>query len=414
MTTMVTLLCALWLGTEILRQAKAWTVLRRQGALLRSQARAALRSCGEWRYDEVDVLQAIRGGDPGLGATLTAVLAELGARGARLHWLLDSDDAAALAAARQALEALPEWASQVVLSSHPPCPERHNPKLYKLARALPECGRDFVLVLDDDAELPATSLDALLQALAPDRVSAGPVVATALPVYRGVAWPQIRPGRASAGLAAALLARFVNDQAALTYLATQNSSAALSLNGMCWLIARADLLALGGFRSQLGQLTDDLAMARAIRCAAGRIEQRHEPVWLSTTLADLRSYLRQMHRWQLFALLLLRSSSAAERRRLLIMLGLPQLLPVLGLLGLLVAPTNAAALCAAAAFSLQVVGRWGLQQACSGQAPRAQPLLSLLATLLLPLHAAHAALDRRIVWRQHRYRVLASDRFEEI
>lgn len=409
MSALVAPLCALWLGIEWLRQALAWWVVRRQ----KTDSAGAVHS-PQSGFDDVDVLQAVSSGDPLLADTLAAVLAELGRRGARLHWLVDADDAAAQTAAQQALNAHPQWSGQVRLDLHPRCPERCNPKLFKLARALPDCERDYVLVLDDDAELPAASLQALLHEVRGAGASGSPRAATALPVYRGVPWPEWRVQAGAKGLGAALLARFVNDQAALTYLPGFGEQGGLSLNGMCWLMRRDALDALGGFAPQLGHLTDDLAMAQAIRAAGGRILQRHEPVWLSTSLDGLGAYRRQMHRWMLFAELLLRSLRGRERIRLLVELGLPQLLPLLALVGLLLAPSLIAAGFATAAFVLHVVGRRALQQACTQAAPRAQPLLSLLSMQLLPLHALHAALDRRIVWRRQRYRVRASDDFEPL
>jgi ceramide glucosyltransferase len=409
LNAVVAYLCALWLLVEALRQTLAWWGLR-----LQQDADADAHFASDSRFDDIEVLQAVRSGDPQLAETLAAVLAELGGRGAHLHWLVDEDDGDAQTAVQQALQAQPQASAQVRLSLHPPCPARLNPKLFKLDRALGYCERDYVLVLDDDAMLPAASLQALRETVR----GTGPIstlqAATALPVYRGVRWPAWRAETSARGLGAALLARFVNDQAALTYLPGSGEQGGLSLNGMCWLMRRDALEALGGFAPQLGHLTDDLAMAQAIRAAGGRILQRHEPVWLSTSLDGLGAYRRQMQRWMLFAQLLLRTLRGRERIRVLVELGLPQLLPLLALIGLLGAPSWIAAGLAVAAFVLHVVGRRALQQACTQAAPRAQPLLSLLSMLLLPLHALHAALDRRIVWRHHLYRVRASDNFEEI
>lgn len=409
MSALVACLCALWLLIECLRQALAWWALGSQ-----QDADADAHVASDSRLDDIEVLQAVRSGDPQLAETLSAVLAVLGGRGARLHWLVDEDDEDAQTAVQQALQAQPQASAQVRLSLHPPCPARCNPKLFKLDRELRHCDRDYVLVLDDDAELPAASLQALRAAVGGMGPTSTPQAATALPVYRGVPWPASRARTGARGLGAALLARFVNDQAALTYLPGFGEQGGLSLNGMCWLMRRDALEALGGFAPQLGHLTDDLAMAQAIRAAGGRILQRHEPVWLSTSLDGLAAYGRQMQRWMLFAQLLLRTLRGRERIRVLVELGLPQLLPLLALVGLVRAPGWIAAGLAVAACVLHVVGRRSLQQACTQAAPRAQPLLSLLSMLLLPLHALHAALNPRIVWRQQRYRVRASDDFEEI
>lgn len=409
MTALALMLCTLWWLVEFLRQTlAAWVIGLQQDEALPSTRTAELR------FDDIEVLQAVRSGDPLLAHALSAVLVELGSRGARLHWLLDSDDAEAQTTARQVLRTHPQWAAQVRLSLHPPCPDRCNPKLFKLDRALSTCDRDFVLVLDDDAELPATSLQALRQSVHEAPSSGRPTAATALPVYRSVPWPA-SPGAVGArGLGAALLARFVNDQAALTYLVGHGERGGLSLNGMCWLMRRDALHAIGGFAAQLAHITDDLAMAQAIHAAGGRIVQRHEPVWLSTSLHGLGAYGAQMHRWMVFAQLLLRSLRGRERLRFVVELGLPQLLPVLVIGGLLLAPSTLLAVGTLAGLALHIAGRWRLQRACTPDAPRPQPLLSLIAMLLLPLHAVHAALDPRIVWRRRRYRVRRSDDFEEI
>lgn len=409
MSALVVHLCLLWLIVELLRQALAWWVVHTQ-----QDEATRVHDANDLRFDDVEVLQAIRGGDPLLADALAAALAELGSRGARLHWLLDADDDVAQAAAHQALRTHSQCTAQVRMSLHPPCPQRCNPKLFKLDRALPVCDRPFVLVLDDDASLPAATLAALRLAVLEPEPPSRPIAATALPVYSSVPWPAWHRHTAAHGLGAALLARFVNDQATLTYLSGTGEQGALSLNGMCWLMRRDALRAIGGFAPRLAHLTDDLAMAQAVHAAGGRIEQRHEPVWLSTSLRGMSAYWAQMHRWMLFAQLLLRSLRGRARIRLAVELGLPQLLPLLALAGLLLAPSTLAAACASAACVLYVAGRWRLQRACTRTAPRPQPLLSLLSALLLPLHTLHALLCRRIVWRQHRYRVRASDDFESM
>jgi ceramide glucosyltransferase len=412
--------CLLWPALELWRQRAAWRALR---AMPRSPGDTEFRGMRlsdagpddagpddagpdePWRFALVDALQPIRGGDPSLADALGASLRALGGRGARLHWLIDEDDSAAADAVRTALRAQPALAAQVAVSLHPPCPQGINPKLFKLDRALAHCRGDTVLVLDDDARLPAATLDALSMAIG--RSGEGddgrPVIATALPIYL--------PAR---GIGARLLARFVNDNAAVTYLPPRLGGRTPTINGMCWAMRRDALLTLGGFAPQLRHLTDDLAMARAVLAAGGRIEQRSEPVWLRTDLADATAYVRQMHRWMLFALLLVRSEPRPSRLRIAFGQGLPTCAPWLSILAFVALPTWAGAATLLASLLLHIYGRRALQRACAGAAAAVQPLSSLLVALLLPLHLAHAALDRRIRWRAHRYRVHANDRFEEI
>lgn len=388
----------LWPALELWRQLATWRALRAMPRLA-SPAHAA----DAQRFAHVDALQPIRSGDPSLSEALGASLRTLGGRGARLHWLIDEDDTAAASAVRAALRMQPALAAQVAVSVHPPCPQGVNPKLFKLDRALAQCRGDVVLVLDDDARLPAATLEALTMALGAENGDSRAVIATALPIYL--------PAR---GAGARLLARFVNDSAAVTYLPPRLGERTPTINGMCWAMRRDALCAIGGFAPQLRHLTDDLAMARAVLAAGGRIEQRSEPVWLRTDLPDIVAYLRQMHRWMLFALLLVRSEPWPSRLRIAFGQGLPTCAPWLSLLAFALLPSWPGAVALSAGLLLHVVGRRALQRACAGASAAMQPLTSLLVALLLPLHLAHALVDRRIRWRAHRYRVLANDRFEDI
>lgn len=399
-------LIALWPAMELWRQSLAWRALHamppptaRTPPATRTESGGDASAEASW-FAGIDVLQPIRSSDAGLDDALAASLRELGAHGARLHWLIDEDDIVAGNVVRSLFKAHPSLAPQVAVSVHPSCPSGINPKLFKLDRALARCAGESVLVLDDDANLPAATLDALLGALDGD-CAESPVVATALPAYL--------PAQ---GLGARLLARFVNDNAALTYLPPRLGGGAPTLNGMCWAMQRESLLRIGGFAPSLPHLTDDLAMAQAVLRAGGRIEQRSEPVWMRTVLPDFSAYRRQMHRWMLFAQLLLSSQPWRMRMRILIGHALPMVLPLMVLVVFACAPSWPGFAALALGAALHVGGRRRLQRACAGAAiAKAEPLLSLLSALLLPLHALHALIDRRIRWRTRRYRVYANDFF---
>jgi ceramide glucosyltransferase len=392
-----TALCMAWPLVEALRQTLAWHSLRGDRAL-------PARDDVPDRFVHVDVLQPIRSGDPTLGEALGASLRTLGTRGATLHWLIDEDDPAAAGVVRGVLAREAAHAARVRVTRHPPCPTGVNPKLFKLDRALAECAGGIVLVLDDDARLPAASLDALLAALVRSAATCdAPTIATALPAYLPA------PGRGSH-----LLARFVNDHAPITYLPARLGDRSPTINGMCWAMHRDALDAIGGFAPRLRHLTDDLAMAQAVLAAGGRIAQCREPVWMRTALPDFAAYVRQMHRWLLFAHLLMQTQPVPQKLRVLVGQGLPSLLPLAALVAFVCAPTWTAAVALVVGAVAHVLGRRALQRACAGTATKTEPAASLLVALLLPLHLLHALLDRRIRWRAHRYRVFANDRFEEL
>jgi ceramide glucosyltransferase len=106
--------------------------------------------------------------------------------------------------------------------------------------------------------------------------------------------------------AARLLAQFVNNNAALTYLPLLPLRPPVTINGMCYGLRCDYLRSLGGFAGILNTLTDDLAMAESVVGRGGRIHQSIATVEVQTGLRSLSRYIQQMHRWNLFAILLLR------------------------------------------------------------------------------------------------------------
>ena len=341
-------------------------------------------------FSAVTILQPILGGDPRLAATLAANLAAL--PGAQFLWLLDADDSAGHAAAAKALAAHP--AAHVERIVCPPPADGINPKLHKLAHAEPHVTTPRLAVLDDDTTLPAPTLAALLAAL--DR---GAALATALPLYAH-----------DRDLWSSLTGQFVNNQSLLTYLPALLWQPPITINGMAYALDVATWRASGGFAPLVRHLTDDLAVARAMRTAGGTIYQARETVEVATTIRGGRHYVRLMHRWFVFASLLLRGESPAHRTLLLGLHGLPPLL----LWSTLIATALAPSATTLAAFGGLIVGRAVVlitaQCVITGRVRHA-PLASLLAELLQPLHLLHAQLDRTIHWRARCYRVRSETDF---
>ena len=112
--------------------------------------------------------------------------------------------------------------------------------------------------------------------------------------------------------------------------------------------------------------------------------------------------------------LLLRTQPWPARLRIALGQGLPTALPLIATTALAIAPSWPGVIAFALGASAHLFGRRALQRACASEAARIEPLSSLLVALLLPLHLLHALLDARIRWREHRYRVIANDRFEEL
>jgi ceramide glucosyltransferase len=375
----VLLLCGAYLALLALKALLAWRVAARQPT-----------PPADTDFSNVTILQPILGGDPRLAATLAANLAAL--PGARFVWLLDADDTAGHAAADEALAAQPSATVERVIC--PPPPDGVNPKLHKLALAVPHVTTPRLAVLDDDTTLPAATLAALLAAL--DR---GAALATALPVCAH-----------DRHLRSVLVGQFINNQSLLTYLPALAWQAPITINGMAYALDSAAWRARGGFGPLVRHLTDDLAVARAVRAAGGEIFQAGATVEVAVTVRDARHYARLMHRWFFFASLLLRGEPPAQRALILALHGLP---PVL-LWGVFIAAATAPSAKAAVALAGVIAGRAALliavQRVITGRARHA-PLASILAELLQPLHLLHAQLDRTIHWRTRRYRVRSDTDF---
>ena len=331
----------------------------------------------------VAVAQAILSGDPRLGEILETNVETLPA--AQFLWLIDSDDEVAQTVCRD-LSAR-KAGRRLDLLILPPPAEGHNPKLHKLELARPAVREPVLLVLDDDTRMPAATLAALLRKLD------GADLATSLPGYLDDGrWPS------------RLLAQFVNNNAALTYLPLLAFLPPITINGMAYALRRDFLDSIGGFGPLLEYLPDDLAVAERVLAAGGRIEQSARPHWVETTVRDFGHYVRMMHRWFLFALLLLRRQPLSLRAVIAGLHALPPLLLAALLAVTVLAPGPLTAGTLLATLTLRALGLAGLQRSVYGRSLHS-PVASLASELLQPLHLLHALCWRRIVWRTRRYRV---------
>ena len=340
----------------------------------------------------VMVMQPILSGDPALESVLASTVGQL--RGAAFLWLIDDDDDDA-EAARVTQRLQVRYPQQhITVLSFPQAPEGVNPKLFKLEQARVQVTRDVILVLDDDAVLSVESLCNMLDALTES------TLVIALPWYR-----------AADNLPSRLLAQFVNDNSALTYLPLLPFSPPLTLNGMCYAIHGKTLASVGGFAPVLRHLTDDLAMAKLLTRHGVRIVQSAAAVRVQTSVADAKRYFRQMHRWFLFATLLMHEKSAAINLAIFLLQGLhPLLLWALVILAFGGATQTALLLGVLAIHHLAL--RY-VQRAVAVEIP-SHPLLSLLSELLQPFHLLNALVNRTIYWRSRRYRIFSNDWFTSL
>lgn len=340
---------------------------------------------------DVTIMQPILSGDPALESVLGSNLHHL--PGVCFLWLIDDDDDEAARITRQLMLRYPQCA--IAIQRYSAAPEGVNPKLFKLEQARAQVTTPVLLVLDDDATLSASSLCRMLSGLNDN------ALVTALPWYR-----------AAGNTASRLLAQFVNDNSAMTYLPLLPFTRPLTLNGMCYALKTQVLARVGGFAPIMRHLTDDLALATLLARARVEIVQSTATVRVQTSVPDFRRYCRQMHRWFLFATLLMREKTAAVNAAIFMLQGLHPLL-LWAMLVLTLSGGVAEAVILVAVLIVRYVALRRVQARVSDEIP-AHPLLSLLSELLQPLHLLHAMVNRTIYWRSRRYRIFSNDRFTSL
>ena len=351
-------------------------------------------------------LQPILGGDPALERVLRETL-QRGPSWCVYLWLVDSDDPVGLEVTRRLAAEDP----RVVLSVVSPPGPGVNPKALKLEAGLERVATEFTAVLDDDTIAGEAHFTAALDALGAFDAPAMAELYTGLPSYDTARVDEI-------GLGGALLAAFVNDGAPAVYLGLQSRRAPRSLNGMFYVARSADLRRWRAFQAIREFLCDDLALARHVRTQGGRMLQGAVALRLHTSLAGWGAYVRQMHRWHLFARVLLRSEPLRIRVPLVAALAFPPLLLWITLSALVHQGTPVSV----ATTALMLAVREGAQRLVRRRvlAVRPGPAIdvpawsSLLAELMQPLHALHAALVPTVRWRTRRVRVQADGRFSTL
>lgn len=333
------------------------------------------------------VLQPILSGDARLEEMLESNLISLPEQ--RFLWLCDVWDTEAIRVTEILRKKYPGHRISIRLCAD--CPERVNPKVFKLIDGASEVETPFFSVLDDDTHLPsATAADLVMHARQA-------MVATALPSYLS-----------GGSFSGTLLAQFVNNNSALTYLPLLPFCRPISINGMCYVMKTVDI---GIFKKISHHLTDDLALAGAIKAAGGDIHQSSQPVRLTTDITGFLHYLRMMHRWYLFALLLLRGQNAGYKSVILVLHGWHPLVLWIALAGLVIEPSLMMVMTVGVFLWIRFCLLRILQKEVFGKAIH-QPFASLISELLQPLHFFHALVNRNIRWRSRRYRVFSSEHFE--
>ncbi|MFN8708024.1 MAG: glycosyltransferase, partial [Planctomyces sp.] len=194
-------------------------------------------------FPSVTVAVPILSGDPLLSEKLCSTARTIAAIDATICviWLVDESDLTG----QQIVLELKQLFSIGRMVVCPDAPSDVNPKSYKLQIALDAATSEFFVVIDDDTTIDAP---AILQAI---RAMKHCDLYTGLPCYQsdGRFWSR-------------LLATFVNNNAAITYLPLLNFFPPISINGMFYIVRTERWRDSGGYTSLLQELCDDYAVRR--------------------------------------------------------------------------------------------------------------------------------------------------------
>lgn len=328
---------------------------------------------------DLTILQPILSGDPALESCLAANLANT--PDARFIWLIDEDDGEGR---RIGAKLASDQRIDLVLG--PPPSDGENPKVAKLARALPHVETPYYAVLDDDTMLPRGAAGGGVAALA-----RGDLV-TGLPLYvnRTSVW-------------ARLLCGFVNGSALITYPPGALFGAQRTINGMFYVGRTDDLRALGGFDAIRATLTDDYAMAQLYLRAGKRIVQTAIVHPISTSVRDGAHYAGIMRRWMIFAMRYVRENVSPFT---LGVIGLPTFLPLMLVLVGAFVGVHALIIAAAALFLKALLMARLRAHHGGGGFHFADPLFEIMADIATPFHFLSALIaPSRFKWRSRAMRV---------
>lgn len=337
------------------------------------------------RVRRISILQPVVGGDPHLERVLERSLLARSRHERETLWLLDEDDARAIALCRALAARHPTVQARLILL--PPPPDRASPKMFKLLAGAEQATGDVVCVLDDDTVLPDDAFELCLAYL--DRPGVG--LAFGLPYYESFD-----------NLWSSLVACFVNRNALPTYLPYTYLVAPFTINGMFYVMERSTYDAIGGFRGLEAWATDDFAVAQHVRAHGLRLAQTPLRHPIRTYVDGPRHYLRLLQRWFVFPRETL--YRGLEWRELLVVYFLafaPAVGPLVFLAGAIVAPSPALWVVFAlyALHDLLLFSHMNASYLARATPWRWLPLV-LLADLLLPFQVLCALFaPQRVNWR---------------
>ncbi len=232
--------------------------------------------------NEITVLQPILAGDPTLENNLNENLDN--APNADFIWLLNKEDRLGKELIEKILNERHSDKKRISVVVCNTVPHGFNPKTFKLETGFHLCKSKFLAVLDDDTVLQRGALSRVAS------LCSDMTIVTGLPYY--ILFDNFW---------SSLLCGFVNSNTLVSYPPIALLSKPRTLNGMFYILKKADLEHLGGFQSIVNELCDDYAIAQLYSLNNGKIIQSSELHSIRTSVLDFSHYFSVIRRWMIFA-----------------------------------------------------------------------------------------------------------------
>lgn len=339
---------------------------------------------------QITIVQPILSGDPTLESNLIYNLQanpEI-----KFLWLIDNNDLFAQELTKSLKNDFKD--NHIEILSYIDCPAKINPKVFKLNQGLKKVFTDYVIILDDDAFLPSDTLNDLIINLKKNDLT------TALPIYldNGNFWCK-------------LMAQFVNNNSAMTYLPLLHFFKPVSINGMCYAMRLTTIQKLNYLEGILNFLADDLSLALFMKEKKMDLYQSRKNVILQTNIDNSDRYMALMHRWFLFAKLLWKKQSLKEKSIIALLYALP---PVLLWFIVLYSVRDLHFIILPLFLIIRFLLIKWVHKAVFNKNDLHDPGISILSELMQPVHLFEAIAIKTIMWRSHIYRVESNEDFREI
>lgn len=335
------------------------------------------------------IIQPILSGDLKLSTILELNIREH--PDAHFLWLIDEDDPIGIEIVQRIRSKYPTQKIKIIIC--PICPDRINPKLFKFQYARTYIPNSKIIFLDDDTYLPRQTAVHLINGLE------NYTLITGLPCYLD-----------NGSVLSKLLAQFVNNNSAMTYLPLLSFLPPISINGMCYSLKLDTIDKIQNFQPILHHLTDDLALATILKKSKFTISQIPSIQYIQTTVNGFSHYFRLMHRWFLFAILLLKNESIFMKLLILLLQGISPFLFWILFFYTIIDLSIILFVQFLIVLLIRFIVIGGLQVHLTKKL-RHDFLLSIVSELLQPFHLLHAVFVRTIVWRKRKYFVYDNDRF---